>query len=241
MIQSRIQPFAEGAILYDAATLESIAPDWFEPPGAAESASMRGGRGGVVFFDAPFGACVLRPYRRGGLAAHVSADRYLWTGAERTRAFREFRLLAQLHDAGLPVPRPVAAAYWRDGLHYRATLVTRRIEATRTLAERLASEELDTALGGEVGATIARFHAAGAWHADLNAHNVLADTHGKVWLIDFDRGRLRHPARRWQRANVERLARSFAKLGAHRRLADFTTRFWHPLLAAYHERLAESA
>jgi 3-deoxy-D-manno-octulosonic acid kinase len=182
---------------------------------------------------------VLRHYRRGGLIARVNRDRYVWTGAARTRGFREFRLLATLHDAGLHVPAPVAARYQREGLHYRADLVTRRIPGARTLAERLASGELDAAVAARVGRTLAGFHAHGAWHADLNAHNVLTDGSGTVWLLDFDRGRLRTPAMTWQQANLDRLRRSFIKLGAGADLAAFDARFWHPLLAAYHRALAD--
>ena len=39
---------------------------------------------------------VLRRYLRGGMAARFARDRYLWLGEERTRSFRELRLLAEL-------------------------------------------------------------------------------------------------------------------------------------------------
>jgi 3-deoxy-D-manno-octulosonic acid kinase len=43
----------------------------------------------------------------------------------------------------------------------------------------------------------------------------------------------------WQQANLDRLRRSFIKLGAGADLATFDARFWHPLLAAYHRALAD--
>ncbi len=46
------------------------------------------GRGGAVYFDAPFGRCALQHYRRGGMIANLMGDPYLWTGAERTRGFK---------------------------------------------------------------------------------------------------------------------------------------------------------
>ncbi len=239
MIEAQVQSTARGAILFDAALAAAPDPAWFQPDAAARR--LRAGRGDVTFFDAAFGPCVLRHYRRGGLVARVNRDRYLWTGAARTRAFREFRLLAALHEFGLRVPAPVAARYRRDGLHYRADLVTRRIVGARTLAERLASAELDAAVGARVGRTLAGFHARGAWHADLNAHNILVDASGSIWLLDFDRGRLREPAMAWQQANLARLRRSFAKLGNGADPAEFDARFWHPLLAAYHRTLADRA
>lgn len=242
MIEAQIQPTATGAIIFDRA-LETV-PDesWFQPAHWAaldKSATAKGGRGEVVFVDTPVGACVLRHYRRGGFVARVSTDRYLWTGAARTRSMREFHLLADLANAGLPVPAPVAARYSRQGMYYRADLLTRRIQPSHTLSGALGSGLLDRALAERIGRTIASFHAASIWHADLNAHNILVDSNDTVWLIDFDRGRRRKPKLAWQQANLARLRRSFEKLGA-RRIEKFDARFWHPLLAAYHDTLTHA-
>ena len=244
MSEAQVQATRDGAILFDAAACGSERPDaaWFDPAhwGAQGRArAYAGGRGGVAFVETPAGACVLRHYRRGGLAARVSTDKYLWTGARRTRPFREFRLLDHLAGSGLPVPAPVAARYVRHGMYYLGDLIVRRIPDVETLAERLDRGALDTVVAGRVGKTIARFHAAGACHADLNAHNVLLDDRNFVSLIDFDRGRLRKPALAWQQANLVRLRRSFDKLGARKRIEDFDARFWHPMLAAYHAALAD--
>ena len=55
-----------------------------------------------------------------------------------------------------------------------------------------------------------------------------------MWLIDFDRGELRPPARDWQQANLARLRRSLLKLGAARDgEAQFESAMWRPLMAAY--------
>ena len=97
------------------------------------------------------------------------------------------------------------ARYVRNGMLYRADLVTRQIPGARTLADSLAARSLDAALGVRTGRVLAGFHAIGLWHADLNAHNLLVDAAGKVWLIDFDRCRLRKPAMAWQQSNLDRL------------------------------------
>ncbi len=237
MIEAQAQPTGDGAILFDSTLPGGLDMHWFEAGAAADRRAA--GRGEVTIFDTAFGTCVLRHYRRGGLVARINRDRYLWTGAARTRSFREFRLLAQLQAAGLQVPSPVAARYVRDGLHYRADLVTRRIPGAQTLAERFAGNRLDAAVAGRVGRTLAAFHAHGACHADLNAHNVLIDGSGVVWLLDFDRGRLRRPSMKWQQANLARLRRSFLKLGAGDRIGEFDADFWDPLLAAYHRAFAD--
>jgi len=236
MTQAQIQATPDGAILFDAgaATQAAFDPIFFEPARwPAREAPVSGGRGGAVFIDAPFGRCVLRHYRRGGMVARMMGDRYLWTGVERTRGFAEFRLLAALRERKLPVPAPVAARYRRSGVHYRADLITQRIEGATTLAELLAQQKLDAAVAARVGTAIANFHAHGAYHADLNAHNVLLNE-AAVWLIDFDRGELRRPAREWRLANLARLQRSLVKLGAARDgQLEFEYSLWSPLMAAY--------
>ena len=65
------------------------------------------GRGQSLFLEVGDRQWVLRPYRRGGLVARLSTSRYLWTGLERSRAFREVRLTARLYQAGLPVPQGI--------------------------------------------------------------------------------------------------------------------------------------
>jgi 3-deoxy-D-manno-octulosonic acid kinase len=182
--------------------------------------------------DTPAGECVLRHYHRGGLIARFNRDRYLWTGADRTRSFREFRLLSHIAALGLPAPQPVAAGYRRNGLVYTADLLTRRIDDAHTLAQCLSEGRLDADLARETGALVARFHREGICHADLNAHNVLlAGT--ALYLIDFDRGALRTPAEGWRLANLARLRRSLVKLGACERITDFQAAIWGPLVYGY--------
>lgn len=200
-----------GAIVFDRARLAQVDPGWFEPVG--ERMSPGGGRGAVWRVLTPAGPAVLRHYRRGGLVARFSPDRYLWTGAGRTRSVREFRLLARLREMDLPVPAPLAARWQRRNLSYTADLLTAEIDGARTLAELLPAVVEDAAALEALGRTLARFHRAGVCHADLNAHNVLRDRHGVWWLIDFDRGSLRPPRPGWWRRRLARLQRSLGKLG----------------------------
>ena len=227
---------ATTAIVFDAALSGQIRPDWFVPAfwRARDALSaLAGGRGGVAVIKTPAGECVLRHYHRGGLVARLLADRYLWLGAARTRGFIEFRLLEHCARLGLPGPVPVAARYVRRGLFYTADLITVRIPDARTLAQCLASGVLDADMARAVGGVIARFHRAGIWHADLNAHNILLSAAG-VHLIDFDRGRMRAPSLSWREGNLRRLRRSLLKLGAEQRGAEaFASTVWQPLLDGY--------
>ncbi|WP_028918019.1 3-deoxy-D-manno-octulosonic acid kinase [Pseudoxanthomonas sp. J35] len=215
-----------GAILFDRQRLRQAGPELFSPAAWGDHARPvgSGGRGGAWFVDAPFGACVLRHYLRGGLAARFSRDRYLWRGAAHTRSFAEFRLMRELLGRGLPLPTPLAASYVRDGFTYRASILLERLVDVRSLADR-ALVAGSGAPWEEAGRLIARFHREGLDHADLNAHNLLFDGNGRGWLIDFDRGRMRIPATHWREANLRRLLRSLLKLRGERASAEVEADF----------------
>lgn len=152
---------------------------------------------------------VLRHYWRGGWVAKVSEDRYLWTGLARTRPMREWHLLRALFEQGLPVPRPVAARVIRHRLSYSGDLLTATLPEATPLDEWIQQERDTPTLWREIGDTLARFHEAGAWHADLNVRNILIQPSGRAWLIDWDRGRL--GVHRGLENNLERLRRSLEK------------------------------
>ncbi len=94
------------AILFDRERLRQAEVGLFSPQhwGSKARPVGEGGRGSAWFIDAPFGASVLRHYLRGGLAAKISHDQYLWRGSDRTRSFAEFRLMRALREKKLPVP-----------------------------------------------------------------------------------------------------------------------------------------
>ncbi|KGI77589.1 3-deoxy-D-manno-octulosonic acid kinase [Oleiagrimonas soli] len=236
MTDARIHSDAVGTIVFDADLAPQVGHPWFDPDAWQRASRLRargGGRASACFIDTPIGPCVLRHFHRGGMVASLLGDRYLWNGRERTRSFAEFRLLARMHALGLPVPEPVAARYRRYGMYYTADLLTRQIEGADTLATCLAEGRLDAALAERTGRLIARFHRHGVWHADLNAHNVLA-TPEALYLIDFDRGDMRRPAVGWQHANLQRLRRSLIKLGAARDGEEaFERDVWNPLMHGY--------
>lgn len=207
--------------------------DWWKSRGKIIG-QAHSGRGVTHFVQAEETVWVLRHYWRGGLVARLVADRYLWLGLERTRAWREFALTAHLYAQGLPVPRPVAAHVQRCGFFtYRADLITERLEGVRELTEHLQQQALPAAEWRGIGALVARFHRAGVYHHDLNCDNILRRSDGQLYVLDFDRGGLRQPAAAWQQAGLERLKRSLLKRQRQARLKYFSESDWAALLQGY--------
>ena len=143
---------------------------------------------------------VLRQYRRGGMVAKLSRSHYVWGGAEQTRSWMELRLLQQMYNAGLPVPRPLAAYYKQSLGFYKAAIITQTIPNSQPLVSVLqqsqSDEKLLNKLAGRVAKAIASMHDFGVWHADLNAFNIMVDDQMKVWLLDFDKSRYRSKEKR---------------------------------------------
>lgn len=206
-----------GAMLFDASRVAAPGEQLFDRGHWAARGALteqQGGRGSIDLIDFDGRRWVMRRYLRGGMAAALAHDRYLFTGESRTRSFRELRLLGELGNRGLPVPAPVAACYRRRHLTYTAALITERLANSRSLSRVLAAGLMDDTRWAAIGRTLRRFHDAGVQHADLNAHNIMLGEGGEVWLLDFDRGRLRRPGA-WSERSLERLRRSLAKVAGH--------------------------
>ncbi|HEY0633877.1 MAG TPA: 3-deoxy-D-manno-octulosonic acid kinase [Gammaproteobacteria bacterium] len=221
-------------ILYDADCLVQADNSFFDPEQWRARQALTGvatGRGTTFFVRDGDHEWVVRHYRRGGLIAKLIADRYLWRGIEATRAWREWRLLATLYSEGFPVPQPIAARVVRSGLFYRADIVTRRLDAT-PLSERLQHGRLSNPSWRAIGTTLRRFHDAGVWHADLNAHNILLRD-GRVYLLDFDRGRRGKLTSHQAQGNLLRLRRSLDKLNHLHRVFCFDEEDWKALSRGY--------
>ncbi|MFO0982543.1 MAG: lipopolysaccharide kinase InaA family protein [Planctomycetota bacterium] len=132
------------------------------------------------------------------------ADRIRWR-AWHSPARTEARTLVQLAACGLPVPRPVA---WRRSAA-ADVLILEHEESLGNLHDLAESGQLDVAtrqhLATAIAQALARMHAAGVWHRDCHAGNVLvAPDRRAILLLDF------HRARSWTGAVPEN--RAFADL-----------------------------
>ncbi|PLX89198.1 MAG: 3-deoxy-D-manno-octulosonic acid kinase [Desulfuromonas sp.] len=238
-IEPQVKVEGRTHILFDANLVSEPTVDLFNVESLRRQGVVEGtagGRGGSFIVDQPGKRWVLRHYRRGGLVSKVLNDQYFGCSRAKSRSWREWTLLAHLHEAGLPVPRPVAAAFHAAAGIYRADIITEFLERTQTLAQRLAASTLPADEWGNLGALIARFHRRNVFHADLNAHNILVGENHSFFLIDFDRGEIR-PRGAWLEGNLNRLHRSVTKLQAQTPGFRFEEGDWERLLEGY-RRLA---
>lgn len=227
-------PAGVGALLLNAEARVEVDQSWFDPAHWLAKDAVIGserGRGAVLVFEHEGRRFVLRHYRRGGLVARLSADRYLWTGEDHTRPVRELKLNLRMYAAGLPVPLPVAARYERERFSYSGDLITEWLPDTQTLAQRLDAGDIGLPTWAAIGRCLRRFQEYGLYHSDLNAHNILLRGEDEVFLIDFDNGR-RRKAGLWRDANLARLRRSLDKLEDGRSQRRFDDAQWHCLLSA---------
>jgi len=164
--------------------------EWFNSTDTCNHGSdgrLESGRQGVLHLTRMGVPMIMRHYYRGGVPALFSKDLFLFHGFDKSRAYLELSLLENMWEAGLPVPKPVAARCQRTGLLYRADIIMNEILNSKTLVEVLIGDEPDEAMWENIGRTIRRFHEHGVRHVDLNANNILIDSDNNVYLIDFDR------------------------------------------------------
>ncbi|RUO35393.1 3-deoxy-D-manno-octulosonic acid kinase [Aliidiomarina sanyensis] len=193
----------------EAPSSEHFQPAWWEHQERVLGSSK--GRNTAWFVRGDHTDMVLRHYYRGGLVGKILTDQFWLEPVEKSRAMREFALLQWMSDEGLPVPRPCAARFARDGVFYRADLLITMIPNSRDLFRIMTDDgPLSAARWQAVGKTVRQMHDKGVYHSDLNCHNIMLDNHDKVWLIDFDKCERREPGE-WQQANCDRLLRSLRK------------------------------
>lgn len=239
MTEPAVRRAGADAFIVDAARADELDAAWFDVDDWRRRGAAlldTGGRGDVHKLDRTGETWVLRHYRRGGLVSKLVHDRYVWLGLERTRAFREFRLLARLSAEGFPVPRPIAARVRRRGLAYRADIITRLLVGTRSLHAYLVESGPPAEAWTEIGRVVRGLHDRGVDHPDLTAQNLLLDGAGRVFVVDFDKTRLRRRGN-WTQAGIDRLKRSLRKVALETG-TEFDEAGWQALLRGYGGRTA---
>jgi tRNA A-37 threonylcarbamoyl transferase component Bud32 len=160
---------------------------------------------------------------------YLASDRHAWRDAWKARlglatAQREWRALALLRAAGIPVPAPLAHVRLASGEH---VVVMEWIDGA-PLALALADTARRRPLLAAVGALVRALHDAGWVHRDLHRENILV-ANGAPVLIDLqaarrsrgaaarlrDLGRLDHSLRRLL-SRGDRVRLRAAALGADR-------------------------
>jgi len=226
-----------GAIIFDPDVIPSVSTDLFRPNSWSSASLVSGalrsaGRGNTFVVGDGKQEYVLRKYRRGGLIGKIITNVYCWAGEDETRSFAEWRLLAKLRARGVSVPTPAAARYRRTAMFYTADLLTVRIPGIRSLADRLLEAPGSIEFWQKLGAAIGHVHAAGIYHADLNAYNVQLDANDEMWLLDFDRGKL-SPEGTWKQETLGRLHRSLKKIRLLSPRVNFVAANWEQFLEGY--------
>jgi 3-deoxy-D-manno-octulosonic acid kinase len=173
----------------------------------------------------------LRHYRRGGLFGRLVKDHYWFTSWEKTRSYQEFQLLKKLHEAGVNVPKPIAARTIKKTLCYQADLLSEKIPSSQDLVSILQKRPLLAQQYEMIGKEIRKMHDAQVNHTDLNIHNILIDAEGTIWLIDFDKC-YEESDHRWKENNLDRLFRSFQK-ELNKRHIKWSEKEWEHLLFGY--------
>jgi 3-deoxy-D-manno-octulosonic acid kinase len=232
-----VEKTGNGAILYDTAIINQISERAFVASGWPVVEPVRGvlrsaGRGNTLLVSDGTHDFVLRHYIRGGLPGRLIRDSYIWLGERQTRSFTEWHLLSKLYSLGLPVPRPAAARYCQVGPFYTADLLTVRLPDIRSLADRITERPGDEKFWRHLGIELHRFHRAGVFHADLNAYNLQIGRDDKMFLLDFDRGKIMLPGQ-WKQKNIGRLHRSLRKIKQADDKIHYSPANWNQFLEGY--------
>lgn len=234
----RVAKIGRSVIVYDDAIVSQISEALFEAvnwPDADTVPGYSGGRGATLFINHEGDHWVLRHYHRGGVVGQFLTDQFLWLGPAQSRPCIEWDLLAELQKQQLPAPVPIAARYVQHGPYYTADLITRRLPDVVPLSQRMEAASLAQNIWQAIGHCVGLFHRSNIYHADLSAHNLQISGDDRIWLLDFDRGRIMRSGGKWQQDNLDRLQRSFRKISQDGRIA-FSDQEWGWLIEAYESK-----
>lgn len=219
---------------FDPDRIAHVAARSFDPAAHASATALAtgSGRGQAMRIEQDGHGMVLRHYRRGGLMARLSDDRFWREVPHDSRAMREYNLLRLMRSWNLPVPEPIAASHRPHGLFYEADIIVGLIPDSANMVQWLQRRPLEAAEWKAVGGAIRRLHDRQVFHADLNAHNLLLDAAGRAWVVDFDKCEVRR-GDDWKQANLDRLLRSLRKEVGRVKPYHWNEGEWPMLMSGY--------
>jgi 3-deoxy-D-manno-octulosonic acid kinase len=170
------------------AVIDQLVPYLEQVPARTPERGALSGRSGVQLLDLhEVGRAVLKYYCRGGLIGRVVKRTYLNYGTSRPQA--EFELLRRVRALNVKVPHAIGYGV-KGGLFYRGWLLTSEITSPRSLEEIVrADEEQIQPLMQTLHAYVAQLIRNRIQHVDLHPGNVLLDSSGELYIIDFDKAR----------------------------------------------------
>lgn len=222
---------------FDPHHLSQVSAQTFNPATHAGGTALAtgSGRGQALLIQQNGHGYVLRHYRRGGLMARLSDDRFWRAAPHDSRAMREFTLLRLMRSWQLPVPEPIAASHRPRGLlFYEADILVGLIPDSANVVQWLQRRALTAAEWKALGHAVRRLHERQVFHSDLNAHNLLLDGAGQAWVVDFDKCAVR-PDHDWKPRNLDRLLRSLRKEAGRVTPYHWTEADWAHLLSGYQD------
>lgn len=175
-------------------------------PGSADA--ILGGRGSICIAEIEgIGRIAVKHYFRGGIVRFFVKQRYMrW---RKTRGQIEFEMLQKVRKIGINAPEPLAYSF-KGFPFYRAWLVTRKIEDHQSLADLSISDVNHACMVlKNVIEQLSLLIKNKILHVDLHPGNVIVDTNGKAYFIDFDKAVISHRSEknlmrrylsRWERA-----------------------------------------
>jgi 3-deoxy-D-manno-octulosonic acid kinase len=145
--------------------------------------------------------------------APLTGDRFL----SARRFVANIEAAGWLAERDIQTPEVLFVSWRRSGPFVRGEVATRRLDGSRDAAATLFA--VPGRLPGEwrevvdaIAQVVARLHATGIIHHDLNFRNFLLTGAGEVMVLDLDKVSCRQLSRRARERNLARLERSIRKV-----------------------------
>ncbi|MGV6858042.1 MAG: lipopolysaccharide kinase InaA family protein [bacterium] len=168
--------------------------------------------------------------------------RRFWRGLEQADGWREFQLLLDMTQRGVPVARPVAASVDRTGLRYQGAVIRYRLVEADTLRQRLERGQTAEMMWQQAGALLRQFHDLGISLPNIAADNVVINSREKLFFADFTQAfRPSGKGGQWKHRNLEHLLQSLLAARETNPRMAFDDGDWLTLTKAYIARARPQA